>query len=235
MDQEEVGHLFENYNLNSACVVDKSNKLVGMITSDDVLTVLKEEAEEDALRLAGVGDEEITDGVFKKTKRRFNWLLLNLFTALLATWVISKFGATIEQMVALAFLMPIVASMGGNAGMQTLAVTIRALATKELSSGNIRQIVTKEFVIGILNGIIFAIITGVIVQLWFKEINLSILIAASMILNMIVAGLFGILIPVSLKKFNIDPAIASSVFVTTITDVVGFLSFLGLGAIFLFA
>ena len=131
--------------------------------------------------------------------------------------------------------MPIVASMGGNAGMQTLAVTIRALATKELSSGNIRQIVTKEFIIGILNGIIFAIITGVIVQLWFKEINLSILIAASMILNMIVAGLFGILIPVSLKKFNIDPAIASSVFVTTITDVVGFLSFLGLGAIFLFA
>ena len=160
---------------------------------------------------------------------------MNLFTALLATWVISRFGASIEQMVALAFLMPIVASMGGNAGMQTLAVTIRALATKELSSGNISQIVTKEFVIGILNGIIFAIITGVIVQLWFKEINLSILIAASMILNMIVAGLFGILIPVSLKKFNIDPAIASSVFVTTITDVVGFLSFLGLGAIFLFA
>jgi len=136
MDQEEVGHLFENYNLNSACVVDKSNKLVGMITSDDVLTVLKEEAEEDALRLAGVGDEEITDGVLKKTKRRFNWLLLNLFTALLATWVISKFGAAIEQMVALAFLMPIVASMGGNAGMQTLAVTVRSLATKDLTKNN---------------------------------------------------------------------------------------------------
>jgi len=235
MDKEEVGHIFENYNLVSAGVVDKDNKLVGMITGDDVFTVLKEEAEEDVLRLAGVGDEEITDSIFQKTKRRFNWLLLNLFTALLATWVISKFGATIEQMVALAFLMPIVASMGGNAGMQTLAVTIRALATKELSSGNISQIVTKEFVIGILNGIIFAIITGVIVQLWFKEINLSILIAVSMILNMIVAGLFGILIPVSLKKFNIDPAIASSVFVTTITDVIGFLSFLGLGAIFLFA
>ena len=235
MDKEEVGHIFENYNLVSAGVVDKGNKLVGMITGDDVFTVLKEEAEEDVLRLAGVGDEEITDSILQKTKRRFNWLLLNLFTALLATWVISRFGASIEQMVALAFLMPIVASMGGNAGMQTLAVTIRALATKELSSGNINQIVTKEFVIGILNGIIFAIITGVIVQLWFKEINLSILIAVSMILNMIVAGLFGILIPVSLKKFNIDPAIASSVFVTTITDVVGFLSFLGLGAIFLFA
>jgi len=230
MDKEEVGHIFENYNLVSAGVVDKDNKLVGMITGDDVFTVLKEEAEEDVLRLAGVGDEEITDSIFKKTKRRFNWLLLNLFTALLATWVISKFGATIEQMVALAFLMPIVASMGGNAGMQTLAVTIRTLATKELSSSNFGKVVTKEFVIGVLNGVIFAIITGAIVQLWFKEINLSILIAASMILNMIVAGLFGILVPVSLKKFNIDPAIASSVFVTTITDVIGFLSFLGLGA-----
>ena len=131
MDKEEVGHIFENYNLVSAGVVNKDNKLVGMITGDDVFTVLKEEAEEDVLRLAGVGNEEITDSVIKKTKRRFNWLLLNLLTALLATWVISKFGASIEQMVALAFLMPIVASMGGNAGMQTLAVTIRALATKE--------------------------------------------------------------------------------------------------------
>jgi len=235
MDQEEVGHTFENYNLTSAGVVDKNNKLVGMITSDDILTVVKEEAEEDVLRLAGVGDEEITDSILKKTKRRFNWLLLNLLTALLATWVISKFGATIEQMVALAFLMPIVASMGGNAGMQTLAVTVRAIATKELSSENFTKIVSKEFVIGILNGIIFAIITGIIVQLWFKEINLTILIAVPMTLNMIVAGLFGILVPVSLKKFNIDPAIASSVFVTTITDVVGFLSFLGIGAYFFYS
>ena len=234
MDKEEVGYIFEKYNLVSAGVVNKENKLVGMITGDDIFTVLKEEAEEDVLRLAGVGDEEITDTIFQKTKRRFNWLLLNLFTALLATWVISKFGASIEQMVALAFLMPIVASMGGNAGMQTLAVTIRALATKELTSGNFGKVITKEFVIGILNGIIFAIITGAIVQLWFKEINLSILIGVSMILNMIVAGLFGILIPVSLKKFNIDPAIASSVFVTTITDVIGFLSFLGLGAYFFY-
>ena len=234
MDKEEVGRIFENYNLISAGVVDKTNKLVGMITGDDVVTVVKEEAEEDVLRLAGVGDEEITDSVLKKTKRRFNWLLLNLFTALLATWVISKFGATIEQMVALAFLMPIVASMGGNAGMQTLAVTIRAIATKELSSGNLTQIVTKEFIIGVLNGIIFAAITSLIVQLWFKEINLSILIAVAMVLNMMVAGLFGILVPVSLKKFNIDPAIASSVFVTTITDVIGFLSFLGIGAYFFY-
>ena len=234
MDKEEVGRIFENYNLISAGVVDKTNKLVGMITGDDVVTVVKEEAEEDVLRLAGVGDEEITDSVLKKTKRRFNWLLLNLFTALLATWVISKFGATIEQMVALAFLMPIVASMGGNAGMQTLAVTIRAIATKELSSGNLTQVVTKEFIIGVLNGIIFAAITALIVQLWFKEINLSILIAVAMVLNMMVAGLFGILVPVSLKKFNIDPAIASSVFVTTITDVIGFLSFLGIGSYFFY-
>ena len=230
MDQEEVGQAFENYNLVSAGVVNKDNKLVGMITADDVVTVVQEEAEEDALLLAGVGDEEITDSVMLKTKRRFNWLLLNLFTALLATWVISNFGASIEQMVVLAFLMPIVASMGGNAGMQTLAVTIRAIATKELSKSNFNRVVGKEFLIGILNGLIFAIITGVIVQLWFKQINLSLLIGVSMILNMIVAGLFGILVPVSLKKLNIDPALASSVFVTTITDVIGFLSFLGLGS-----
>ena len=232
MDKEEVGHAFENYNLVSAGVVNKENKLVGMITADDVVTVVQEEAEEDTLRLAGVGDEEITDSVMLKTKRRFNWLLLNLFTALLATWVISFFGASIEQMVALAFLMPIVASMGGNAGMQTLAVTIRAIATKELSKSNFNRVVGKEFLIGILNGIIFAIITAVIVQFWFKDINLSILIGISMILNMIVAGLFGILVPVSLKKLNIDPALASSVFVTTITDVIGFLSFLGFGSFF---
>ncbi len=235
MDREEVGHLFENYNLNSACVIDKTNKLVGMITSDDVLTVLKEEAEEDALRLAGVGDEEITDGVFKKTKRRFNWLLLNLFTAFIATWVISIFGATIEQMVALAFLMPIVASMGGNAGMQTLAVTVRAIATNELTKNNFSQNVLKEFFIGILNGVIFAAISAIVVQLWFQDPTLSLIISISMVLNMIVAGLFGILVPITLKNFNIDPAIASSVFVTTITDVIGFLSFLGIGAYFFYS
>ena len=234
MDKEEVGHTFESYNLVSAGVVNKDNKLVGMITADDVVTVVQDEAEEDALRLAGVGDEEITDSVLITTKRRFNWLLLNLFTALLATWVISNFGASIEQMVALAFLMPIVASMGGNAGMQTLAVTIRAIAKKELSATNFNRVVGKEFIIGILNGVIFAFITALIVHFWFKELNLSILIGVSMVLNMIVAGLFGILVPVSLKKMNIDPALASSVFVTTITDVIGFLSFLGLGSYYFF-
>ena len=231
MDKEEVGHTFENYNLVSAGVVNKNNKLVGVITADDVVTVVQEEDEEDVLRLAGVGDEEITDTVFVKTRRRFNWLLVNLATALIASWVISIFGAEIEKVVALAFLMPIVASMGGNAGMQTLAVTIRAIATKELSSSNINKIIGKEFLIGVLNGIIFAIITGVVVQLWFKQEELSLIIAASMVLNMIVAGLFGILIPVTLKKLNIDPALASSVFVTTVTDVIGFLSFLGIGSL----
>ncbi len=233
MDKEEVGNLFENYNLNSAAVVDKTDKLVGMIMYDDVLTVLKEEAEEDALRLAGVGDEVITDGVFKKTKRRFNWLLLNLFTAFLATWVISLFGATIEQMVVLAFLMPIVASMGGNAGMQTLAVTVRTLATNDLTKNNFGQNILKEFNIGVLNGIIFALISALIVHFWFEDLLLSLIISISMILTMIVAGLFGILVPITLKKINIDPAIASSVFVTTITDVIGFVSFLGVSAYFL--
>ncbi len=233
MDKEEVANLFENYNLNSAAVVDKNNKLVGMIMNDDVLTVLKEEAEEDALRLAGVGDEEITDSVITKTKRRFNWLLLNLFTAFLATWCISLFGATIEQMVVLAFLMPIVASMGGNAGMQTLAVTVRTIATNDLTKNNFSLNVFKEFSIGILNGVIFAVISALVVQLWFQDNLLSIIIAISMVLTMIIAGLFGILVPFTLKKMNIDPAIASSVFVTTITDVIGFVSFLGVGAYFL--
>ena len=233
MDKEEVGNLFENYNLSSACVIDKNNKLVGMITYDDVLTVLKEETEEDALRLAGVGDEEITDGVITKTKRRFNWLLLNLFTAFIATYCISLFGATIQQMVVLAFLMPIVASMGGNAGMQTLAVTVRSLATRDLTKNNFTINILKEFNIGILNGIIFAIISSLIVQIWFNDFQLSMIIFISMILTMVVAGLFGILVPVTLKKMNVDPAISSSVFVTTITDVIGFVSFLGVGAYFL--
>ena len=225
--------MYKRQNLNSAAVVDKSNKLVGMIMYDDVLTVLKEEAEEDALRLAGVGDEEITDGVFKKTRRRFNWLLLNLFTAFLATWVISLFGATIEQMVVLAFLMPIVASMGGNAGMQTLAVTVRTLATNDLTKNNFTQNILKEFNIGVLNGIIFAIISAFIVHLWFGDNLLSLIISMSMIVTMMVAGLFGIVVPLTLKKMGIDPAIASSVFVTTITDVIGFVSFLGVSAYFL--
>ena len=233
MDKEEVGHTFENYNLVSAGVINKNNKLVGMITADDVVTVVQEEAEEDVLRLAGVGNEEITDTVFVKTRRRFNWLLINLATALLASWVISIFGAEIEKVVALAFLMPIVASMGGNAGMQTLAVTVRTLATNDLTKNNFSQNILKEFNIGILNGIIFAIISAFVVQVWFQDSLLSMIISISMVVTMIVAGLFGIVVPITLKKMDIDPAIASSVFVTTITDVIGFVSFLGVSAYFL--
>ncbi len=172
--------------------------------------------------------------MLKKTKRRFTWLLLNLFTAIIASVVIGFFQEDIEKVVALAVLMPIVASMGGNAGMQTLAVTIRTIATNELTKNNFSQNILKEFSIGILNGIIFAIISAIIVQLWFNDITLSLIISISMVLNMIVAGLFGILVPVSLKKLSVDPAIASSVFVTTITDVIGFLSFLGIGAYFFY-
>ena len=171
---------------------------------------------------------------FLKNQRRFSWLLLNLFTAVIASVVIGFFQEDIEKVVALAVLMPIVASMGGNAGMQTLAVTVRTIATNELTKNNFSQNVLKEFSIGILNGIIFAIISAIIVQLWFNDVTLSLIISISMVLNMIVAGLFGILVPITLKKFKIDPAIASSVFVTTITDVIGFLSFLGIGAYFFY-
>ena len=161
-------------------------------------------------------------------------LVLNLFTAIIASVVIGFFQDDIEKVVALAVLMPIVASMGGNAGMQTLAVTIRSIATNELTKNNFSQNVIKEFSIGILNGIIFAIISAIVVHIWFNDLTLSLIISISMVLNMIVAGLFGILVPITLKKFNIDPAIASSVFVTTITDVIGFLSFLGVGAFFFY-
>ena len=190
-----------------------------------------------AVTIRALATKELSSGninkVITKTKRRFNWLLLNLFTAFLATYCISLFGATIEQMVVLAFLMPIVASMGGNAGMQTLAVTVRTIATNDLTQNNFSSNVFKEFSIGILNGIIFAAISALIVQIWFQDSILSIIISISMVLTMIIAGLFGILVPFTLKKMNIDPAIASSVFVTTITDVIGFVSFLGVGAYFL--
>jgi magnesium transporter len=233
MDQEHVAYNFEQYNLVSAGVVDKNNHLIGMITGDDIVTVIKEEAEEDTLRLAGVSDEEISDSALSITKKRFIWLTINLLTAILASSVISVFNASIEKVVALAILMPIVASMGGNAGTQTLTVTVRLIATKELISSNVKKIITKEFLVGFFNGLIFAIITSLAIFVWFKDFRLSILIAVAMIINMTVAGLFGILIPVVLNKIKIDPAIASSVFVTTVTDVFGFLSFLGLASFIL--
>ena len=230
MDQEQVAYNFEQYNLFSAGVVDQNQKLIGMITVDDIVTVIKEEAEEDTLRLAGVSDEEISDSAFTIAKKRFIWLTINLLTAILASTVISLFNASIEKVVALAILMPIVASMGGNAGTQTLTVTVRLLATKELISSNVNKIVSKEFLVGFYNGLIFAVITGLAIFVWFKDYHLSLLIAVAMIINMTAAGFFGIFIPVILNKFKIDPAISSSVFVTTITDVFGFLSFLGLAS-----
>ena len=230
LDKEEVGNLFEQYNLVSAGVIDRNKKLIGMITADDILTVVKEEGEEDVLKLAGVQDEEVTDNAFKITKKRFIWLLINLFTAVIASRVIGLFDGNIEKVVALAVLMPIVASMGGNAATQTLAVTIRLLATKELTTDNLFKIINKEFCIGFLNGLFFSIISALFVFFWFYDFKLSILIAISMIINMIFAGLSGIIIPVMLEKYKIDPAIASTVFVTTITDVIGFLSFLGLAS-----
>ncbi len=228
MDQEDVAYNFETYNMVSAGVIDNNNKLIGMITADDIVTILKEETEEDTLRLAGVSEEDISDTAIEITKKRFIWLTLNLITAIIASLVIGLFDKNIEKVVALAILMPIVASMGGNAATQTLTVTVRLLATKELIASNIKKIISKEFLVGFFNGVIFAIITAIVIYFWFNDKNLSVLISFAMIINMSIAGLFGILIPIVLNKFKIDPAIASSVFVTTITDVIGFLSFLGL-------
>ena len=234
MDQEEAALTFEKYSLVSAGVVDKNGRLIGRLTADDIMWVLQEEAEEDILRMGGVIETEMNQGIIKSTRKRFIWLFLNLLTAILASIVISFFDASIEKMVALAVLMPIVASMGGNAGTQTLTLTVRALATKDLVQNNRRKIFSKEISISILNSIIFAIITAVAAQLWFQDFYLSIIVGSAMVVNILSAGFFGFLIPYGLNYFRVDPAIASSVFVTTITDVVGFLSFLGLASIFLF-
>ena len=234
MDQEEVALFFEQYSLVSAGVVDTHNRLIGRITADDIVWVLQEEAEEDILRLGGVSESEMNQSIGRSTKRRFIWLFLNLLTAILASYVISLFDASIEKMVALAVLMPIVASMGGNAGTQTLTLTVRSLAIKELVKNNRKKVFLKEITISILNGFIFAILTGVAAYLWFEDLSLSIIVGAAMIINILSAGLFGFLIPYIFDKIKIDPALASSVFVTTITDVFGFLSFLGLASIYLF-
>ena len=236
--QEEVALLFEKYDLTTAGVVDTSGKLLGMITVDDVMEVAREEFEEDVLLLGGVGEENMDDGVLQSSAKRFAWLLVNLFTAVLASLVIRLFDATIEQMVALAVLMPIVASMGGNAGTQTLTITVRALATKELTSFNTMRAIRKELMVGVLNGILFALISGVATIFIFGDgqdssILLGGIIAGAMIINMIVAGLSGIILPVVLDRAGADPAVASGVFVTTVTDVVGFFAFLGLASLVL--
>ncbi len=233
MDQEEVAHQFRQYNLVSAAVVDGDGRLAGMITVDDIVDVIEEEAEEDILALAGVSEGDINISALAITRKRFSWLLLNLGTAILASIVISRFGATIEQIVALAVLMPIVASMGGNAGTQTMTVAVRALATRELSSANALRVANKELLASLISGALLALVMGVVALVWFDSLALGAVIAAAMIINLFVAGLAGIAVPVVLDKLDIDPAVASSVFVTTITDVVGFSVFLGLGAWFL--
>jgi len=228
MDQEEAARDFEQYDLLSAAVVDENERLVGVLTIDDVVDVIQQEAEEDLMRMGGVGDEELSDTVVETSRSRVPWLLVNLLTAFLAASVISLFDATIEKVVALAVLMPIVAGMGGNAGSQTMTVTVRALATKDLDIYNAGRIIRRELGVGFINGIVFALLIGLVAGVWFQQASLGGIIAAAMIINMLAAALGGILIPLVLDRFGVDPAVASAVFVTTVTDVVGFFAFLGL-------
>jgi magnesium transporter len=232
-DQEEVAREFGRYDLKSAPVVDESNRLVGVVTVDDVVEVIEDEAEEDLRRLAGVGDESLADSVVNTVRGRFLWLLINLGTALLSASVIKLFDASIEQMVALAVLMPMVASMGGNAATQTMAVAVRALATRELGPYNASRIILREASVGLVNGLLFAIIMGLVVLFWFGIGKLGLVIAAAIIFNLMAAALAGILVPLALERLGYDPAVASGVFVTTVTDVVGFFAFLGLATLFL--
>ena len=232
-DEEDVAYAFNQYHLISAPVVDENDRLVGVITIDDAMVVLDEEHEEDILRLAGVGESSLSDKVIDTTKRRFPWLAVNLVTAILASLVIAQFEATIAQFVALAVLMPIVASMGGNAGTQSLTVAVRAIATKDLTSSNVWRVIRRECVVGLINGLIFAVVMGIVGVLWFGGPELGYVIAAAMVINLVVAGLAGTVIPVILDRVGIDPALASGAFVTTVTDVVGFFAFLGLAAVVL--
>ena len=233
MDRELVAYQFERFDLVSAPVIDEVGKLIGVITADDIVEVLKDEAGEDIKLLGGVGNEDITDNVIQASKGRFSWLFINLITAILASMVIGLFDGTIEEMVALAILMPIVASMGGNAGTQTLTIAVRSLSTRDLIPLNYKRIINREILVSFLNGVLFALILGILSAFWFGNFALGGVLAIAMVLNMVVAGFAGIIIPLILNKLGIDPALASSVFVTTVTDVVGFFSFLGLAAIFL--
>jgi magnesium transporter len=231
-DQEDVARLFERYDLVSAPVIDESDRLVGVITFDDIVDVIEEEAEEDIRALGGVGrEEELSDSVWSIAKGRFPWLFANLLTALLASWVISNFEHALEKMVALAVLMPIVASMGGNAGTQTMTVAVRALATRELSSANAWRIIRRELWVGVLNGLSFALIMGLIASAWFHVPDLGGVIALAMVTVLVAAALGGILVPLILVRLGVDPAVSSGPFVTTITDVVGFFAFLGIATL----
>ena len=232
-DQEAVARQFERYNLTSAPVVDGGGRLVGVITADDIVEVVQEEASEDILRMGGVAGERVSDSVWRTASHRFTWLFANLLTAILASFVISLFEATIEQMVALAVLMPIVASMGGNAGTQTMTVAVRALATQDIGPANALRVIWRESAVGLLNGLLFAVIMAAIAFFWFGSSQLGAVIGVAMIVNLLAAALAGILIPLGLDALGLDPAIASGVFVTTVTDVVGFFAFLGLAALWL--
>ncbi|MCF8878767.1 magnesium transporter [Hyphobacterium sp. SN044] len=232
-DQEDVAYYFEKYHLISAPVVDASGRLSGMLTVDDMVEVIQEENKEDMLALAGVNEAGLTDTVLESVKSRAPWLLVNLGTAILASGVIAFFDTAISQLVALAVLMPIVASMGGNAGTQSLAVAVRAIASRDLTSANARRVIIREMLTGTFNGIIFAVVMGVVAGLWFQNWALAAVIAIAMVINLACAGLAGILVPMGLKRFGADPAVSSSVFVTTVTDVVGFFAFLGLAAMVL--
>ncbi|MDJ0630088.1 MAG: magnesium transporter [Rhodobacter sp.] len=230
-DEAEVAYAFNQYHLISAPVVDENGRLVGVITIDDAMVVLDEEHEEDILRLAGVGEESsLADKVIATTKRRFPWLAVNLATAVLASLVIAIYEDAIAQIVALAVLMPIVASMGGNAGTQSLTVAVRAIATKDLTGANVWRVIRREALVGLVNGVLFAVVMGVVGVIWFGSVMLGVVIAVAMVINLVVAGLAGTVIPVTLERLRIDPALASGAFVTTVTDVVGFFAFLGLAA-----
>ena len=228
-DWSDIAYAFNQYHLISAPVIDELDRLVGVITIDDAMTVMDEEHEEDILRLAGVGEESsLSDSVIRTTRQRLPWLAVNLVTAILASIVISLFEVTIQQFVALAVLMPIVASMGGNAGTQSLTVAVRAIATKDLTGSNVWRVIRREILVGAINGAVFAILMGIVGLIWFDSLLLAYVIAVAMVVNLVVAGLAGTGIPIVLEKLNIDPALASGAFVTTVTDVVGFFAFLGL-------
>ena len=233
LGQEDVAYQFRQYGLVSAPVVDEAGRLVGAITVDDVVHVIDEEAEDDLMKLGGVTETDLYSAALDTAKARFSWLVVNLLTAILASLVIGLYQGTIEKVVALAVLMPIVASMGGNAGTQTLTVAVRAIAMKDLTAANARRFVGKEILVGAFNGVVFAVLAGAVAWIWFDWPGLGLVIAAAMVVNLVVAALSGTLIPLGLERRGVDPAIASLVFLTTVTDVIGFFAFLGLAAAFL--
>jgi len=232
-DQETVARQFARYDLISAPVVDENERLVGVVTIDDVVDIIQEEAEDDMRALGGVGDESLTDSVFSTARSRVPWLVVNLGTAMLSPLVIERFDATIEQMVSLAVLMPIVSAMGGNAGTQTMTVTVRALATNKLGRVNAPRVITREALVGLINGVVLSSIMASVALLWFGSGILGAAIAGAMIINLFVAAVAGILIPLTLDWLDLDPAPSSGVFLTAMTDVIGFFAFLGLASLWL--